>query len=154
MFYHDDLVFYNNDGYRPRQSSDTLGNKIFSGMVSNSIQGIPPRWHWSEKEEILSYLPYIQARKMSSLLTLQSLCVEYGPSLSLDQQLCWISESKIFPFTFVLCLTLHPLGFWRYDNKCQGSSYRDWSIIYLLKWAKIFRLVLTKKVYQLMCWRY
>jgi hypothetical protein len=65
---------------------------------------------------------------MSSLFSLQPLCVKHGPPLSVDQQLHWILEQKVLHFAAhlcshsnilqycndVLCVVLeHSLGTWR-----------------------------------------
>ena len=47
------------------------------------------------KKAVLRYLQFVQARPNPSLLNLQRLCFEHGPSLSLDEQLHWILEQKV-----------------------------------------------------------
>jgi hypothetical protein len=43
------------------------------------------------------------------LLCMQQMCPEYGPSLSMDQQLHWILEPQIFHASLSLCTLNHIL---------------------------------------------
>ena len=70
--------------------------------TSTSILGLSFWRPRQEEEKILSDLQRVQARALSPLLDMQLMCLEYGPSLPLDQQLHRILQSEILRLAVVL----------------------------------------------------